>query len=1517
MSEQHSELPDGIAIIGMAGRFPGAQDVESFWHNLLHGVESRTVFSDEELERAGVPRALRTQPGYVPAGFVLEGEDRFDAGLFQLSPREAEILDPQQRLFLECAWEALERAGYSSEQYPGAIAVFAGTSASTYLLSNLLPREELLRTLGEQALVLANDKDYLATRTSFLLNLKGPSLSVQTACSTSLVAVHLACQSLLNGETDVALAGGVSVSASQRTGYLYQPNSISSPDGHCRAFDERAQGTLSGSGVAVVVLKRLDRAIEDGDTLLAVIRGSALNNDGSGKVGFTAPSVEGQASVIAEALSVAGLAPADIQYVEAHGTATPLGDPIEVSALNQAFKDRPASAGPCALGSVKTNIGHLDAAAGVAGLIKTVLALHHRKLPPSLHFQRPNPSIDFARGLFQVNAEARDWTTDGSPRRAGVSSFGMGGTNAHVVLEEAPTLVPARGVERPWRLLVLSARSAEALEKATDNLAEHLARHPGVALEDVAHTLQAGRWRFEHRRVLVCQDTGDARQVLASRDARRLLTQEVRSAEPSVVFLFPGQGSQHAGMGQGLYESEPVFRKHVDTCCEKLRPLLGVDLRELLHAPAERREEAQRRLQETALAQPALFVTEYALARLWMSLGVKPRAMLGHSLGEYVAACVAGVMSVDDALALVAARGQLMQALPAGAMVSVALPAEQLRPLLGAGLSLAAINAHGLCVASGPLEDVRTLEERLGEGGVEYRRLHTSHAFHSAMMDPILESFAERLGRIRLSPPKIPYVSNLTGRWITPEQATDPRYWVEHLRQPVLFGEGLAALLQDSERVFLEVGPGQTLGMLARQVEPAPARRPVFASMRGPRDEKADLAVWLEAVGRLWMAGVRLEAHKLHGTTRRVPLPTYPFQRQRYWIDAQARAESTEAPPSRGERKPLDEWFYRPVWTRSLPPEAPRAQASARWLLWLDGAGLGQALASRLAGLGDEVVTVSEGASFSRLGERQFAVNPREPEQYAALLSELSAQGGIPQRIVHLGNLSRERQALTSATFEAQQERGFHGALFFVQALLAHAARGPFDLRLVTQGVHDVTGDEPLEPGRATVLGLCKVLPQEEAQALRCHGIDVVLPEAGGAGETRLVGQLVAELRASSPGGAAVAYRGGQRWVESFEPVRLPASGERPALLRERGVYLITGGLGRLGLALAEELSRRVGARLVLVGRTPLPERTGWEEWLRTHDAGDGTSRTLRRLLALEERGSEVLVVGADVSRPEQMEAAVARTLERFGELHGVVHSAGSVNEDTFFLAREATPARCASQFQAKVHGLLALHQALRGRTLDFVVLQSSLSSVLGGLGFSAYAAANAFMDVFAAERSREQGTPWVSVNWDGWHTGEGAPAELTMALADGLEAFHRLLSAPPLARWAVSTADLPARMAFWLEPKAPAAPKAVDARHPRPALPTRYVAPRDAIETGLVACWEELLGIYGIGVEDDFFELGGHSLLGTQVLSRVRDEFQVELPLRSLFDSPTVSALALLILKNKAGSVDQDTLEAMLAELE
>ena len=1520
MSDSAFQLPgETIAIIGMQGRFPGASDIEQFWYNLRNGLEGISLFSAHEVLEEGIDPSVVATPNFVPAGGVLDDIDKFDAQFFGMSARDAEILDPQHRVFLECAWESLENAGYDAESYPGLIGSFAGTEMSDYLIHYLCPNAHRLDSVDHFQINISNDKDHLVTRVSYKLNLRGPSIAVQTACSTSLVAVCLACQSLLTYQCDMALAGGVAISLPQRRGYVYQPGGILSPDGRCRPFDADAQGAVGGNGVAIVVLKRLSEAIADGDSIHAVITGSAVNNDGSLKVGYTAPSVEGQAQAIALAQAVARVHPETIRYIETHGTGTPLGDPIEIAALTQVFRARTKRKAICAIGSVKSNVGHLKAAAGVTGLIKTVLALENEELPPSLHYTEPNPEIDFANSPFYVNDKLREWKRGGDVRRAGVSSFGIGGTNAHVIVEEAPALEPS-APSRPYQLLLLSAKTDPALEKATRNLAAHLKAYPAIHLADVAFTLQMGRKGFSRRRMLVCQgsDVTAAAGMLESGDPQRVFTSSVDPKERPVVFMFPGQGAQHVDMCLGLYLGEPTFHAQLDQCSELLKKYLDVDLREVLYPPRAQREHAGQLLLHTAVTQPALFVVEYALAKLWMEWGIYPRVMIGHSTGEYVAACLAGVMSLEQALALVAIRGRLMGQMLPGAMVAIAMSEEQLQPFLSRDISLAAVNGPFLCVLSGPPPAIERLSTHFVSQGVHLWRLRTSHAFHSSMMDPSLLPFLQHLEGVKLATPTIPYISCVTGTWITAGQARDPKYWVTQLRQTVRCAAGLQQLMQDEEYIFLEVGPGQTMSRLVRQ-QPQRAERVVLSSARTAEDVKSDVEFLLTTLGRLWLLGNRVNWPGFYAPERRrrLPLPTYPFERQSYWI----------ATPQRGvgvvERAAADlaGWFYLPSWKPALALPGSQngqfAHTKASWVVFVDDVGLGLQLVSRLGDRGYNFTAVLPGDRFTRLDDHWFTIRPAQRDDYEALLKELRRANSIPDKVLHLWNVTGAG-AVASNTEETYQARGFYSIVSLAQALAKLNTTRPIEIGIVCNGLQAVLGDELISPLKATVLGPCKVIPQEYPN-IRCRSVDVVL---GGDAKSheKVVDQLIAELMVQ-PFDSVVAYRQNRRWIQVFERLRLDPVEGPPTRLRRNGVYLITGGLGNIGLTLAEYLAREVQAKLVLCGRSPFPERSQWQEWLANH-ADDGISSKIRRLIALEEIGAEVAVYSADCSDRDRMREIVGKTCECFGTLNGVVHGAGNTSLEAFTTVSDTERTACEAHFTPKVLGMIVLEELLRDKDLDFYLLLSSLSTVLGGLGFVAYSAANSFLDAFAVRQNQGESTPWISVDWDAWQFADQATLEAARVRQfirpeDGIEAVRRILDkAPPQV--VVSTSDLQARLDQWIKLESvretgQSRTKELGRQHKRPSLSSQYMAPRNPAEQTIAAIWQELLGISPIGIYDNFFELGGHSLLAIQVVSRLRVAFRTELPLERLFEVPTVAQLAESIELNQR-AVQQD--EQQTAEL-
>jgi len=876
----HEESYD-IAIIGMAGRFPGASDLDKFWRNLRSGVESISRFTEEELLDSGFPLEVIRHPDFVSAKGVLDHADMFDAAFFGISPREAELMDPQHRLLMECAWHALEDAGYDSERYNGRVSVFTSTGLNTYLPFNICSHPGLALKVGGFHLSICNDKDFVATRIAYAMNLKGVGVNISTACSSSLVSLHFACQNLLTHQSDMALVGAVTVHFPQKVGHIYEAGAAYSPDGHCRPFDATPSGLIDGNGVATVVLKRLDDALADGDTIYAVVKGTAVNNDGRMKVGYTAPSIEGQAAVISEALEIAGVDPDTISYVEAHGTATPLGDPIEVEGLTHAFRKSTRRTGYCGLGSVKSNIGHVDTAAGLAGLIKIVLGMRHGQLAPSLHFQLPNPKLRLEESPFYVVGQLKEWErSENHPRRAGISSFGVGGTNAHAIIEEAPT-EQAVTPSRPHKLLMLSARTSSALEDSIRRLANHLRSHPDVNLADVAYTLHLGRRMFNRRAVFSATCVSEA--IAALEDTRRIRTGVVDNAR-SIAFMFPGQGSQYTGMARYLYEREQAFREEIDRCSELLKPELGRDLRRILFAEPAEANDAE--LQQTAVAQPALFAVEYSLARLWNSWGIRSAAMIGHSIGEYVAACLAGVFSLPDALKIVATRGRLMQSMPPGVMLAVPLPEVEVQPLAEGLLEIAAVNSQSMCVVSGSAAAAEEFEARLNERNLICKRLYTSHAFHSSMMEPMLEPFQQALASIRLNPPQVPFISNLTGDWINAHDAVRPGYWSDHLRNTVRFSAGLKTLLAESPFILLEVGPGRVLTGLARQSGAVPQPQ-CHTSLPHAAETVDDQQFLLATLGELWLSGATVDwpGYYRNERRRRIPLPAYPFQRQRYWIE--------------------------------------------------------------------------------------------------------------------------------------------------------------------------------------------------------------------------------------------------------------------------------------------------------------------------------------------------------------------------------------------------------------------------------------------------------------------------------------------------------------------------------------------------------------------------------------------------------------------------------------------------------
>jgi len=1163
--------PEPIAIVGMACRFPGAPDPAAFWRNLRDGVESVRFFSEEELRAAGVGPDVSGQPGYVPAHGWLAGVELFDAEFFGISPREAEIMDPQHRLFLECAWEALEHAGHNPDSVGERFGVVASAGLNTYLLSNIMPRKDVATAANFYSLFIANDKDFLPTRVSYKLNLRGPSLNVNTACSSSLVAVHVACQMLWSYQCDAALAGGVSLQVPPVRGYQYQPGAIASPDGHCRAFDAAAAGTVTGSGAGVVVLKRLSDALAAGDTIHAVIRGSAINNDGAQKAGYTAPGVEGQASVIAEAMAIAGVSSESISYVEAHGTGTPLGDPIEISALTQAFGSNPRIE-PCRLGAVKTNIGHLDAAAGIAGLIKTTLALTHEAIPATLHFKSPNPKIDFAHSPFAVCAEHTAWPRTPAPRRAGVSSFGIGGTNAHLVLEEAPAQPPRPSRSAP-RLFVLSARSRPSLDRAAGRLASHLS--PADRPDDVAWTLGVGRKAFSHGGFVVADSVDELAATLTS---ARMTTGERPSEAPKIAFLFPGQGAQQVGAGRELYRGQPVFRSAFDACADALAAAGAPDVRPLLFC--EPTPDAEETLRHTVHAQCALFALGCALDALWRSWGIVPGAVIGHSSGEYAAAVSAGLMTMPEAARVLVARARLMDRMPAGVMAAVGMGEAELRPLLPDGLHIAAINTPALCTVAGSASALAGLEARLAAGRTMVRRLQTAHAFHSPAVDAVLPEFRPSLAGVVFKSPQAAFYSTVLGARAEYAQLSDPDLWVQQVRKPVLFAQAVNALLADGFTTLVELGPGSTLAGLARHAATPPAAIVVGLPKAG--DSRAQLT----SLGQLWLHGAEVawDGVLAGDQPRRIPLPTYSFEPVRHWLALSERSESNgvERVAETVAATNLSDWFYVPTWQQSAPlVDGTAAPLPGRWLVFARDSGADQPLVDELIRRGGTVELLTPGQSVD----------------YTALLARLERESRFPDRVLHCWTRGADPQSV--------QTLGFNAVFQFMRALALHG-KSVRDLTFVTSGLADVHGHELLTPQAACLLGLVGAIPSEYP-GMGCRIVDA------DAGVT--VADLAREL-SQAANDPVTAWRGRSRWIGRFEALHLPPLADQSQPFTVGGSYLITGGVGGLGLVLAEHLARTANAHLVLTTRRSLPPAAEWDRLARESVSQSGIDVPLPEMAA-------------------------------------------------------------------------------------------------------------------------------------------------------------------------------------------------------------------------------------------------------------------------------------------------------------
>ncbi|MGD2085135.1 MAG: SDR family NAD(P)-dependent oxidoreductase [Candidatus Aminicenantes bacterium] len=1554
MSQNYQGNGMEIAVIGMAGRFPGAKNVEQFWENLKDGIESITFFSEEELMSTGFSTDLLDNPNYIKCGGgLLDNIEYFDAGYFGYSPVEAELMDPQIRIFHECVWHALENAGYDPFSYDKLIGIYAGANRNIHweAVSFMSGKSSIL---GYFATQLLHDKDFLCTRISYNLNLKGPAVVVKTACSTSLVAVHMACQSILNGECDMALAGGVSITRLIKAGYMYQEGMISSGDGHCRAFDENSLGTVGGSGAGVVVLKHLEEASADNDTILAVIKGSAINNDGYRKAGFTAPSVDGQCEVICDALQIAGVDPETVTCVETHGTGTSMGDSIEFEALKLAFNTPKKQY--CRIGSVKTNVGHLDTAAGISGFIKTVLALKHHLIPPSLHFETPSSRIDFENSPFIVNTQLFEWKNTGHPLRAGISSFGIGGTNAHVILEEWPDAQCAEGrvqsPRREYQLISLSAKTQAALDRMTENLALYLKENKDTLLADAAYTLQLGRRTLPHRRIVVCPDIHSAVTALSSPGApgaSKVRTSHAKEEKKSIIFMFPGLGAQYVHMGLGLYRTEPVFHDQMNHCFDILHSIGGYDLKAILYPDetGKGNSKPSTDLHRPEVVQPVLFSFEYALARLLMHWGIKPHAMIGYSLGEYTAACLSGVFSLEDALKVIVTRGKRIGTLPTALMLSVPFPKEDLKPFLTGQLSIAIDNGPS-CIVAGPGQELVILQNELKKQRCLCFPLPNSHALHSPMMNPILEDFETDLKNIPFNNPQIPYISNITGDWITTRDATNPGYWVKHLKETVRFADGIKQLMKEFNPIFVEIGPGRDLNtLLVRHKEEENHWKYRTVNLIKPAQNKTpDDCYFLNKLGLLWTYGVNIDWKEFYkGEQRfRIPLPLYPFEGRSYYIDANPMEAvktmmDNSLPP---QKKDTGDWLYTQQWFRTdLIQKEYDSSTQIGWLLFIQDSPLCNRWVKRLEQDNHHVVVVKIGESFHECEPDEYTVNPGKSEDYESLFRSLVETGKTPDNIAHLWCLPGSRKHNPDlASPDPLLDLGLFSLLGIARGIEKANISEKIQLGVITGNMQYVTGEEELYPEKAALLGPVKIIPLEYTN-IYCRSIDITNPGEDKGKIEFIIQNLLREFSTGFNDQPVVAYRGACRWYESFQPIAVDKDKSSPkkGRLKEKGVYLVTGGFGGMGFVLAEHLVKTLNAKLILVDIITPPTGEKLDPWLYSDERKKDIQSKKQKIKEWESHGGKILVNDMDVSNYQGMKKVISQAEKQFGHINGVVHAAGLI--DYAGVIRRRTREMTEALLAAKIKGTLVLDQLLSQHQLDFMVLFSSIGNVFYKVKFGqvGYNAGHEFMDIFSYYK-QQLGQFTVTIDWNDWaevgmavraakknsppNSRKESESLLSISPAEGIDVFHSILE-HNVSRVAVSHHDLPPLIVMMNNPAEQVQTGSFDAEeqntvelHERPELSSDYVPPSNELEQFIIDIWEKILGFKKIGIMDDWFELGGDSLIVTQLISRIREVYPVEISVNIFFENPTIAGLAEMIkelLYEKIQDLSEEEVDALMEQ--
>ena len=1467
-----------IAVIGMAGKFPGANSIKEFWSNIRGGTESVSFFSKEELLRVGIPERLLDTEGYIKAGSYLEEKHFFDSAFFGYTPEEASLMDPQIRLFHQICWHALEDAGYGGKNMSARTGLFAGGGTGIPWL-NYIQRQKAGDINSFAALQYA-DISFLCSRVSYCLNLQGPSVYLNTACSTSLVAVHKASMSLLLRECDMAIAGGVRINTFSKQGYLYQEGMIYSRDGHCRPFDSEASGTIGGEGAGVVVLKRLQDAIRDRDQIYAILKGSGINNDGSAKMSYSAPSVEGQIRAIVRALQMSKIDPRSMSYLEAHGTGTPLGDPVEVEALIQAYGKHSDSV--CALGSVKSNIGHLDTAAGIAGLIKAILILQHKEIPPSVNFSRLNPKIHLKETPFYIPTTLSSWESTGTPMRAGVSSLGIGGTNVHMILEEGPKKQTASS--RPVQILTVSGKTASSLRRNVLNIQQYLQLEGGADLADISYTLNVGRKSHSLRHQVVCSTRAEAISELSDLLGGGISGTVHSSFRSPLVFMFPGQGSQYIGMCRDLYVSEPVFRDSIDQCFSYISSRFGKDIKSIVFS-----ENGGSKLQETANTQPALFVIEYSLSRLLASIGLHADFMIGHSIGEYVGACLGGIFSLEDALSLVVMRGELMQKMPRGQMLSLSMSLEDLSPHLSQypTLSLAAENSSNRCVVSGPSESIGMFRAYLSEQGIEAKVLATSHAFHSSMMDGMLEEYGALLEEIELGELTQPLLSNVRGELCQGSEMSKGSYWVDQLRQPVRFSKGLGQILEEENVVFLEVGPSGGLSSFVQNHEGYKESHQVVRLLGGQRYRKDTHKGFLRGIGKLWSLGIEPDWEKYYSQEKRnkVSVPGYAFEKTQYPVDIGPQLMPIEGSSNKGEvKRSFEEWFYAPTWQLSPKPvSSQNLEDKGTTLVFCDNYGVGSSLIKQLKNRGEQVICLyPQNHKIDADLSNAYSIDLEDEYAILHLLQELKLEGVYPNRLVHCWGITDIELGMTKPE---DMELYFYSLLHTIKAcqsaeiVLEHVA-------VLTSGIHDIIEvNLGCSPTKALGIAFLKVLAQEFPSLKTTH-IDISLNEEFD--DAKVLREVY-----DTDSGKVVSFRNSKRWVQTFEPLNIDQE-LIGSTIRRQGVYLITGGLGSVGTVISNYLSRKYQAHLILVGREQLPSRADWDSYSNDSVEASSILERIEKIRGIENRGGKVLYLACDISNEVEFANLLAHAESQFGQINGVIHAAGITSDLSIKSIAELGKNDFDLQYRSKLWGLESLYKILKNYELDFCILTSSISSILGGIGFGAYATANVFMDSFVLGHNKlGKLKNWISLNLDAISFHPGQTEGLAIESNDLPKVIEYVLALKEFPQVLVSVSEFDNRLANWIRKENKALSSEKEESFGEEKFPIHTLSD---VEQSLQQIWGRFFGREDLSIRDDFFEIGGDSLKALTLISRINKGLGINLSIRELFEKPTIKTLAAFI---------------------